>query len=508
MSSFILAHDIGTSGNKASLFDAEGKLLSSGVYGYETEYPRRGWAEQNPGDWWNAFCLATRKALEGKDKNEVAAVCVSGQMMGCLPLSKDGEPLAESIIWSDARAEAEAGYLSEKLGREDFYRITGQPFCPNYTLPKILWFRKHYPGLFKRTDCFIQAKDYINYRLTGEKATDPTDASYTAAYDINKMSWSEKILDAVRLSSAVFPKVHACGTVIGTVTKRAAEECGLAAGTPVFMGAGDGSAAHLGGGSISPGDAYICLGSSSWVMSTTESLIWDPQKRMQTELHVIDGKYAYLGTMQTGGAAYSWSGNALSGGRLSYPEIDALAALSVPGANGTLFLPHLMGERSPWPDPGANAAFLGLRQDTAPPQLYRAVMEGVAFNLDIILKIIRKSVCVKEIAVIGGGAKSRIWRQIFADVTGMPILLPEHAEERTGIGAAIIAGVGCGLYPDYSAARKFLHIKEITEPRKDYSELYRELEAVFEDAYRALSDVNHRISGLSKASEASRAGII
>ena len=239
--------------------------------------------------------------------------------------------------------------------------------------------------------------------------TDPTDAAYTTAYDIEKDRWSEEIIRAGGIRSDIFPEVRESASILGRVTEQAAEECGLLEGTPVAVGAGDGSAAHPGAGCVEDGDAYICLGSSTWIVAQTDRLIFDDLGRMQSEPHVIKDKYCFLGTMQTGGLAYDWARKNLSDGALPYDRLDSHIAGSAPGAGGTVFLPYLMGERSPWYDLGAKGAFLGLTMQTVYGDIYRSVMEGVAMNLNIMLKVIREHLDVKKIVLIGGGGKSRIW---------------------------------------------------------------------------------------------------
>lgn len=494
MTQCILAHDLGTSGNKASLFDCEGKLVDSVVVSYSVIYPQKSWAEEDPKDWWQAVCKATRVVLEKNPYVRVIAVAVSGQMMGCLALDKAGEPLGNSIIWSDSRAEEECGTITRRLTKERFNRITGQPPSASYTLPKILWQKKYAPELYEKAAVYLQAKDYINYRLTGNIKTDPTDASYTIAYDIQKAEWSEEILEAAEIPRNLFPEIVPCETIIGTVHKKAAEESGLKEGTPVVAGAGDGSAAHLGASCVNEGDSYLCLGSSTWLVTQTNRLIFDNKNRMQTEPHVIPDCYVYLGTMQTGGMAHSWARNNLSTPPLSYTEIEKLISDAKPGAEGMIFLPYLMGERSPYYDLQACGSFLGIRQNVTHGDFYRSVLEGVGMNLKILLDIIEQDVNVENIVLIGGGGKSRIWRQILADIFQKTILIPENVEEGTSIGAAIIAGVGVGVFADYMTAKKFMKVKEQVEPNQDVRELYEKKQKIFEKAYYALREINRDIS--------------
>lgn len=493
MAEYILAHDLGTSGNKASLFGTDGRLIASAVESYPTWYEREGWAEQNPADWWKAVCRATKRVLEGRSERDVAVLAVTGQMMGTVSIGADKSLLGRSIIWSDSRAADECRILKQRVGEERYYRITGQPPSASYTLPKLMWYRNHSPDLYREADCFLQSKDYINYRLTGKMATDYTDAAYTTAYDIQKQCWSEELLEAAQIEREKLPQVLCPDKILGYVTADAARECGLCEGIPVVVGAGDGSAAHLGAGCTQTGDSYLCLGSSTWLAVQTDRLIFDPQRRMQSEPHVIPGHYCYLGTMQTGGMAYSWARQNLAKEPLDYVCIDKLVLEQEPGCGGMLFLPYLMGERSPWYNLDAKAAFLGIRQSSGYGAFYRAVMEGVAMNLNILLGVIRQDVDVTQVVAIGGGARSRLWCQILSDVFGADILIPRNVESGTGIGGAIIAGVGCGIFPDYSVAKDFLQIGSTVKPRPEYTTRYQSLQPVFEDAYQALRDVNCRL---------------
>ncbi|MCI8505289.1 MAG: xylulokinase [Lachnospiraceae bacterium] len=492
----ILAHDLGTSGNKASLFGTDGRLVDSAVVSYSPIYPKRGWAEEDAGQWWYAVCEATKAVLKRNPEVSVEAVAVSGQMMGCLPLDRNGNPLGNSLIWSDARAEAECERITGRVTRERYNRITGQPPSASYSLPKILWQKEHTPEIYEKAYKYVQAKDFINFMLTGRIVTDPTDAAYTIAYDIAEQDWSGEILECAGIPKSLFPEVVPCETIVGKVTKEASLSCGIPEGTPVAAGAGDGSAAHLGAACVEPGDSYLCLGSSTWLVTQTDRLILDGGGRLQSEPHVIPKQYVYLGTMQTGGLAHSWAKHHLSSPPLSYSEIEDMVSESGPGAGGILFLPYLMGERSPWYDLRARGAFLGIHQETSQGDFYRAVMEGVAFNLKLLLNVIEQDTKVEEIVLIGGGGKSRGWRQILSDVFQKKICLPANVEEGTSIGGALIAGVGVGIFPDYSVAKEFMTIEETVDPSPETGAYYEEMGRIFEDSYHSLKEISHRLSTL------------
>ena len=347
MTQYLLAHDLGTSGNKASLFSTDGMLVASVVKEYPTYYPLRGWAEQDPDDWWAAVTFASQEVVSGIDPKDIVAISFSGHMMGCLCLDYTGRPLHRSIIWSDGRATAEAEQLIEKVGLERSYQIVGQQVNANYTLAKLMWLQKHHPGIYDSTAHVVQCKDYIAYRMTGVIATDHTDAAYTQTYDLKQAAYSEEMLEAAGVFVNILPDIVPSDTVLGPLLPGPAEACGLLAGTPVVMGAGDGEAATIGAGCVKEGEAYLCLGSSSWLMATSDRFLFDPRMYTQTEPHVVRGKYAYGGTMQTGGLSYAWAKGILADENLSYQDLEQILQKSEPGAGGCLFLPYLMGERLP-----------------------------------------------------------------------------------------------------------------------------------------------------------------
>lgn len=490
---YILAHDLGTSGDKATLFDGLGRFIDSQTITYPVLHPERTHAEQRPADWWDAFCASTRSLLERNPGIQIDAVSSTGQMMGCLALDVHGDPIGNSIIWADSRAIRETELLSEQLTIPRWFYITGQPPSASYTLPKIMWMRGNKPEWFQRASVFVQAKDYISYRLTGSLHTDPTDADYTLAYDIKSKCWSEDILKVAGLNRELFPEVVPCETIIGVVTQEASRQCGIKAGTPVIAGAGDGSAAHIGAACIREGDAYVSLGSSTWIAAQTRYAVYDTLYRMQTEPHVLQDSFLYIGTMQTGGMAYEWAREALSQNKPDYDEMNSFVEESSPGAAGLIFLPYLMGERSPWYDLEANAAFLGIRQGIKQGDFYRAVLEGVGMNLRILLDLIEKQQKINEIVAIGGGTSSKIWQQILADIFQKTLCIPENTKEGTSLGCAVIAGVGTGIFSDYTVTKQMIGNCEYVFPRKEMNELYRKKQQIFEDAYIALKDINRRI---------------
>ena len=436
---FILAHDLGTTGNKATLFDEAGQLIASHVAHYPVAYPQAGWAEQNPMDWWHAVGHSTRALLTGTaiDAGEIAAVTFSGQMMGIVPLDATGQPLRSAIIWADQRAVAEAEMIETRCGSDNIYQRTGHRISPAYLAAKILWVKQHQPEIYRQTRQFLCAKDYIVFQLTGHSATDYSDASGSNIFDLTQRTWSADLIDALGLDVTTLPTIHASTDVIGEVTRAASDATGLKTGTPVVIGGGDGACAGVGAGVIAPGEAYCYIGSSSWISFASETPVLDPQQRTMTFHHLHPRLFAPMGTMQAAGGARDWLLQQI--GEIPANEIARIA----PGANGLLFLPYLIGERSPWWNPQARGAFIGLTMNHSRAELTRAVLEGVAFNLRLILDALEsQGAQLPAIRLIGGGAQSPVWRQILADVFARPVHILDLTTEATSWGAAVAGGVG------------------------------------------------------------------
>ncbi|MCB9116779.1 MAG: xylulokinase [Caldilineaceae bacterium] len=494
---YILAHDLGTSGNKATLFDGAGHLVGSAFAAYATHYPHPNWAEQEPAAWWQAVCATTHQLLadSGIDAAAIAAVGFSGMMMGCLPVAADGTPLRSCIIWADQRAQEEAAFVAERCGADEVYLRCGHRTSPAYCAPKILWVRNHQPEIYARTAKFLVPKDFIVHKLTGEFATDYSDASGTLLFDLVTRTWHQPFLDALGLSAEQLPAPHPSPAIIGTVTAAAAAATGLAPGTPVVIGGGDGSCAGIGAGVIEPGSAYCVIGTSAWISASTPAPVPDPQQRTMTFHHVHPQRYAPMGVQQLAGGAREWAWKALADGDL---DLDAAAATVAPGAGGLLFLPYLMGERSPWWNPQARGAFVGLAMPHDKPQMARAVLEGVAFGLRQILDSLREHVPdIDALRLIGGGGKSRLWPQILADVFGLPIHMLELKGEATSWGAAVAAGVGAGIY-DWSIAAERSQVVAVVEPNPANRQRYDELLNLFTESYLALAPVYARLARIGE----------
>lgn len=497
---YILAHDLGTSGNKATLFNEEGKLVTSEVYSYGCHYFNANWAEQEPEDWWKAICVTCRSLIEkaGIDPGDIAVVSFSGQMMGCLCVDKEGRPLRPSIIWADQRAQAQAAAIEEKIPLKDFYRIAGHRNSASYGLQKLMWIRDNEPEVYSKTYKALNAKDFIVLRLTGKWYTEPSDATSNACIDLEKLQWSEKIINASGIDGDKLPEIVPSTTVAGEVTSWAAEQTGLKAGTPVVMGGGDGLCSNVGAGSISPGRTFCCIGSSAWVATTSDKPLFDEQMRTFTWAHIVPGLYSPTGTMQSGGGAYQWlkqrlgkyeTAAAAGENKSPYQLLDEEAAKSPPGSNGVIFLPYLLGERAPRWNPNATAAWLGLKMENERSDIFRSVMEGVTMNLNVILESFRRSIPIDEMLIVGGGAKGKVWCQMLADIFNAKIKVPTLLEEATSMGAAVTGGVGVGIFKDFTAIDSMIEINRELTPDNGAVAAYRPVKEAFEVCYEALMPV-------------------
>jgi xylulokinase len=508
MKRYILAHDLGTTGNKATLYDDQCSLVNSAFYGYATRYANIGWAEQNPQDWWEAVCATTKKLLHASavGRDEIACIVFSGQMMGCVPIDQRGHPIRDAIIWADQRSVEQARWMAQQIDPEQVYRITGHRLSPSYSAAKILWVRDHQPDIYQKTCKFVHAKDSIIARLTGNFVTDRSDAGGMNLYHLEQAGWSEDILQALRLDREKLPEIHLSIDVVGEVTRQVAEEVGVAVGTPVVIGGGDGSCAATGAGVIREGAAYNYIGSSSWIGVAARNPIYDPEMRTFNWAHLVPGLFTPTGTMQMAGGSYQWTRDQLCPlevdsasqmGTSPYAWMDTAAESSPAGARGLIFLPYLLGERSPRWNPNARGAFVGLTVTHTRADMIRAVLEGIALNLRVILEAFQsQGARIEAMRLIGGGARSRLWNQIMANVYGVKTLRLAMVEEATALGAAIAGGVGVGLFPDFTIAERLTPIAATFEVQPEARAAYDRTFEIFEATYTALEPIYDRLARL------------
>lgn len=502
----LIAHDLGTTGDKASLHRDDGRLIASVTVPYPAHFAAGGVAEQNPDDWWDAVVRATRELLRESetDSSAITGLVVSGQMMGAVLLDGDGMPVRPAIIWADTRSGAQQRELERELGAEHAYRLLGHRLNPTYSVEKVMWVRDNEPEIWSRVRRFGVAKDYIVLRLTGRFATDRSDASGTNAYDQQAGTWSDEVLSAARLDAALFPEILDSTAIAGTLTADAAAALGLPRQVRVVMGGGDGPMAAVGSGIVAPEDgAYVCLGTSSWISFAADAPLRDPRMRTFTFDNVVPGSFVPTATMQAGGASIQWITEALSVDA-SRPETARLTAEAGDeiDTEDLYFLPYLLGERSPIWDPDARGAFLGLGRHHTRTHLVRAVLEGVAFNLHTCIQAFRSSGArIDRIDAVGGGAQSDALLGILADVWGIPVRRRTIVEEANSLGAAVTGAVGLGL-ADFSAARALSEVTAEFLPDAGRHAVYAERHARFTSAYDALAPWFAAASGSARSGTA------
>lgn len=496
MGNYLLAHDIGTSGDKASLFSVDGKLIKSVTVGYSTHYGSGGRVEQEPEDWWKAVCDSTREIVRELNPKEILAVSFSAQMQCCLVVDQMGRPLRPAMIWADQRAQEQAKQLYRKFSGDKAYELLGHRISPSYSIEKLMWIRDHEPDIYKDTYKMLQVKDYILFRMTGEFVTDYSDASGTNALDLTRLCWSEEILRAAGIDGEKLPELHASTDVIGNLRPEAAKALGLPETVKVVCGGGDGPCSALGAGCIQDNEMFLTFGTSAWIGGTTKEKFLDEEKTLFCFAHVIPGKYMPCGTMQSAGNAYAYFRNTFFQDVISkakrenenpWDKMNHMAEASPAGAKGLLFLPYLAGERSPRWNPDASGAFMGIRMYHEREDYVRAVLEGIAMNLEKILSTYRQYLDIDKLILTGGGAKGDVVARILADVLETKLVRPDHVEEATSIAAAVIAGVGCGIYQDFQEIHRFLSFPSVTEPDLAKKEIYSHSKNLFEKLYQAMA---------------------
>ena len=488
----IIAHDLGTTGNKASLHSDDGKMLQHCTVPYPAHFASGGVAEQNPMDWWEAVGQATKKLTQmaNVSANEITGIGISGQMMGAIFLDENYNPTRDAIIWADFRAQKQSDYLIEKVGLEKAYKRLGHRLNPTYSIAKVMWVRDNQPEVWSKTRHICIAKDFINHKLTNRFVTEPSDASSTNCFDQLNLVWDEEILKVADIPVSYFPEIVKSTSVIGGLTSAAADHLGLNVGIPVVAGGGDGPMAALGAGIISPTDgAYACMGSSSWVAVSTAKPLHDAKMRSMTWNHIVPNQFSPTATMQAGGASLQWIVEDLMPAsekdrfNILLGEAEKVSAAD----DGLYFLPHILGERSPYWNPSAAGAFIGLGRHHDRSYLVRAVLEGVAFNLlTCIQAFTDNGVPIDQVDVIGGGAESALWLQIFSDIWGVKVRSRSIVEDANSLGAAVTTLVALGK-GEFSMVKQLSTITAEFNPSSD-SKKYARQHEIFLDGYNKLED--------------------
>lgn len=503
---YLIGVDIGTSGTKTVLFDDKGNSIASHLVEYPMYQPKIGWAEQDPEDWWQATYSSIKAVVEksGVSPSDVKGIGLSGQMHGLVLLDKDDKVLRRSIIWCDQRTTAEADQLTELIGRERLIEITGNPALTGFTAAKILWVKNNEPELFEKAEKILLPKDYVRLRLTGEFATEVSDASGMQLMDIKNRCWSDEVLDKLGIPKSKLGKMYESCEVTGGLTNEAAELTGLNPGTIVVGGAGDQAAGAVGNGIVKPGIISSTIGTSGVVFAHMENIEIDKGGRVHTLCHAIPGKWHVMGVTQGAGLSLKWFRD-----NFCHAEMDAADGLGVDpyylmdqqaekveaGCEGLIYLPYMMGERSPILDPNAKGIFFGLSAKHTKYDMLRAVMEGVAYSLKDCYDVIKDmGIDASEVRASGGGGKSKLWRQMQADMYNCPINTI-NASEGPALGVALLAGVGAGIYNSVPEACEIaISVKDTTDPIADNAEIYNKYFDVYRGVYAGVKDQFKKIA--------------
>jgi len=505
MTEYIIAHDVGTGGNKAVLVDPAGRVHGSVFEPYETRYPRLHWAEQAPADWWRAVTTSTRRLLEqtGVRAADILCVTFSWQMLGVVPVDAAGEPLRPGIIWLDGRAQEQAQQIMRKVGGPKLFAyIVGCAATGKDVLPKLLWLKQEEPEVFQRTALFLDVGGYLLYRSTGRMLSDWTAASVTGLFSLKKKTWDTFLMRYFGLPREKFPPLVKSTERVGTLSAKAAAACGLLEGTPVIAGAGDAPSAAVGTGAVGEGEGHIYLGTSGWVGVVTERIVTG--KRGIASIQSADPAKCFLiAETETAGACLKWIADQFYREEQAtvenvYALMDEVVEKVDPGAGFLIFTPWMYGERCPVADVHVRSSFLNLSAEHTREHMLRAVYEGVAYNLRWMLELMGDlyGFQLPVLRLIGGGAQGAPWMQILADVTGKRVETVADPLEAGAVGAALVAAVGLGLYPDFPALKGVVQVARVFEPNAANAEVYDPLFDMYKRVYRALRGVYRRVSAV------------
>jgi xylulokinase len=510
METYLISYDLGTGGNKAALYDISGNCVADVFIPYQTYYPKAGWHEQRPEDWWQAVVRSTRYLVEksGIDGNEVAALGISGHSLGVVPLNQAGQLLRQSTpIWSDARAVAQSRQMFERINESSWYYLTGNGFpAPLYAIFKIMWYKDHEPEMYSQIAKVIGTKDYVNFRLTGEILTDYSYASGSGVYDLVKWRYSDDLIAASNVPKELFPEIVPSAQVIGTLKQEAATELGLPQSVKVVAGGVDNSCMALGARSIKDGRIYNSQGSSSWIAVTTKDPILDYKFRPFVFTAVIPGLFNSAIPVFSSGSSFRWLHDQLcpdlvlqahAEGKDVYELMTALASTSPVGSRGIIFNPSLAGGSSIDDSINIRGAYIGLDLGHTRADVIRATMEGVAMEMRLALdELRRKMLFSKDMLVVGGGSRSQLWRQIYADIYDMNIIKTTIDHQAAALGAAALAAFGAGIWKDVEIIDEIHRVVDVTEPNQANVEVYNKLMVVFRETGKCLADIGDMIVDL------------
>lgn len=494
---FFLGIDISTTGSKALLIDETGQLIAVKSSPHTLQTPRPLWSEQDPLEWWQAATNSVLNVLAeaGIDGGRVAAVGLTGQMHGLVLLDENGRVLRPAILWNDQRTQAECDEIHARLGRENFIQITGNVALTGFTAPKILWVQRHEPEIYRRVKHVLLPKDYVRFRLTGLYAMDKADGAGTVLFDLKARQWSPEVLGKLEIDPAWMPPTYEGPQFTGTITREAAAATGLKIGTPVAAGGGDQAAQAVGAGVVEPGMVALTVGTSGVVFAPTPSALIEPQGRLHAFCHAVPGMWHFMGVMLSAAGSLQWYRDTLAPGA-GFDDLLKEAEPVPAGSEGLQFLPYLSGERTPYPDPLARGAWVGLTLRHGRGHLTRSVLEGVSFGLKDGFTLIREAGLgeIKQVRASGGGTKGALWRQILASTLEAE-LVTVNTTEGAAFGAALLAGVATGNWDNVPAAcRKVVKITGITLPDPAQVEAYRKAYPLYRQLYPSLKPIFDKIS--------------
>jgi xylulokinase len=508
---YIIAYDLGTGGNKASLYDIDGRCLAENFVSYTTQYPSTGWHEQRPNDWWSAVVKSTNHLLEEApiERDEIFCCGISGHSLGVVPLDRNGKLLREATpIWSDSRSFSQSKEFFEKVDENEWYLLTGNGFPPPlYSVFKMMWYRDHEPDMYKNIYKIIGTKDFINYKLTGNIVTDYSYASGSGVYDLVNWEYSDSMISASGLPREIFPDIVPSTEVIGELTSEASDALNLPAHIKVVAGGVDNSCMALGARSFQEGRVYNAIGSSSWIAVASGTPLLDARTRPYVFTHVIPDMFMSAMAIFSAGSSFRWLRDQLCQAMVSeaklnkvdpYELMTAEAEKSPVGANSIIFNPSLAGGSSLDDSPNIRGAFMGLDLGHTRADVIRSAMEGVALGLRQVLDELRGLTSIAdEMTVVGGSSRSRLWRQIFADVYQMDIVKTNIDQQAAALGAAALAAVGIGIWPDFKIIDEIHAIEDVAKPISENSAAYDKLLPIFRKASRINSEIGDMLASIS-----------
>ena len=503
---YVIGIDIGTSGCKTLLIDNQGNVVASALEEYPLSTPRPGWSEQDPEHWWQAVKSTIRRIVKDFDQlNDIRAIGLSGQMHGLVALDRNAQVLRPSILWNDQRTGKQCQEVYDIVGGADeLLKLTNNRMLPGYTGGKILWVRENEPQIFEKIRAILNPKDYIRFRLTGEYATEVSDASGTGLFDVRKRDWSYPLLEKLDVPRDWVPRCYESPEISGKVSSSIASDLGLPAGVPVAGGGGDAVVQTTGTGLVQPGILGTTIGTAGVVAMALDRCYDNPQGKLQVFCNTMPGKWHTMGVTLAAGGSLRWVRDTLGGleqelsrctGENVYELLTKEAAKAEPGSEGLLFLPYLIGERCPHADPKARGGFVGLTLRHNRQHILRSVLESVIFSLRDVAELIREmGIPITQIRTSGGGALSGLWRQIHADIFNSEVITVSGSSEGGAYGAALVAGAGIGVWESVEEAANVVTAETRNAPIKEHTEIYDRLFPVYQGLYGALKSSFDHIS--------------